>query len=158
MAITTKLELRQTHSLVMTPQLQQAIKLLQLSNMELVTFVEAELERNPLLERADPDETGNPAAEPAAEPVSAAKEAVEQNGSATPAETQSGEGETEGEEGDDWADLEAGDNRTDDLDAEPQDVFPDSDGFSPGVLKDSGWSSLGQGSRGSVDELSLIHI
>ena len=35
MAITTKLELRQTHNLVMTPQLQQAIKLLQLSNVEL---------------------------------------------------------------------------------------------------------------------------
>ena len=45
MAINTKLELRQTHSLVMTPQLQQAIKLLQLSNMELTAFVEAELER-----------------------------------------------------------------------------------------------------------------
>ena len=50
MAITTKLELRQTHNLVMTPQLQQAIKLLQLSNVELATFVETELERNPLLE------------------------------------------------------------------------------------------------------------
>ncbi len=60
MAITTKLELRQTHSLVMTPQLQQAIKLLQLSNMELASFVETELERNPLLERAEPDETGSP--------------------------------------------------------------------------------------------------
>ena len=71
MAITTKLELRQTHSLVMTPQLQQAIKLLQLSNMELASFVEAELERNPLLERADPDETG-PVAEPAVEPATAA--------------------------------------------------------------------------------------
>ncbi len=156
MAITTKLELRQTHSLVMTPQLQQAIKLLQLSNMELVTFVEAELERNPLLERADPDETGNPAAEPAAEPVSAAKEAVEPNGSGAPAETQSGEGEAEGGDGDDWADLETGDNRTDDLDAEPQDVFPDADGFSPGVIKDSGWSTLGQGSRASVDEDSNL--
>ena len=61
MAITTKLELRQTHNLVMTPQLQQAIKLLQLSNMELASFVETELERNPLLERADPEETGGPA-------------------------------------------------------------------------------------------------
>ena len=60
MAFTTKLELRQSHSLVMTPQLQQAIKLLQLSNMELTTFVEAELERNPLLEREDTDETGAP--------------------------------------------------------------------------------------------------
>ncbi len=40
----------------MTPQLQQAIKLLQLSNLELISFVETELERNPLLERADADE------------------------------------------------------------------------------------------------------
>ena len=43
MAFTTKLELRQSHSLVMTPQLQQAIKLLQLSNMELAAFVEPSL-------------------------------------------------------------------------------------------------------------------
>ncbi|WP_109261784.1 RNA polymerase factor sigma-54 [Hyphobacterium indicum] len=46
-----KLEMRQGQSLVMTPQLQQAIKLLQLSNIELSAFVEEELERNPLLER-----------------------------------------------------------------------------------------------------------
>ena len=45
-----RLELRQSQSLVMTPQLQQAIKLLQLSNMELAAYVEQELERNPLLE------------------------------------------------------------------------------------------------------------
>jgi RNA polymerase sigma-54 factor len=37
----------------MTPQLQQAIKLLQLSNLELAAFVESELEENPLLERED---------------------------------------------------------------------------------------------------------
>ncbi len=48
-----KLEMRQGQSLVMTPQLQQAIKLLQLSNIELSAFVEEELERNPLLERDD---------------------------------------------------------------------------------------------------------
>ena len=63
MAVTTRLELRQSQTLVMTPQLQQAIKLLQLSNMELATFVDQELERNPLLERADaegaPAETGD---------------------------------------------------------------------------------------------------
>ncbi len=52
MALTPRLELRQGQSLVMTPQLQQAIKLLQLSNMELAAYVEAELEKNPLLERA----------------------------------------------------------------------------------------------------------
>jgi RNA polymerase sigma-54 factor len=60
MAITTKLELRQSQQLVMTPQLQQAIKLLQLSNLELNEFVDAELERNPLLER---DEENGPAPE-----------------------------------------------------------------------------------------------
>lgn len=53
MAVTTRLELRQSQTLVMTPQLQQAIKLLQLSNLELTAFVDQELERNPLLERAD---------------------------------------------------------------------------------------------------------
>jgi RNA polymerase sigma-54 factor len=53
MAISAKLEFRQGQQLVMTPQLQQAIRLLQLSNIELNAFVEAELERNPLLERDD---------------------------------------------------------------------------------------------------------
>ncbi|CCE09459.1 RNA polymerase sigma-54 factor [Bradyrhizobium sp. STM 3843] len=52
MALTQRLEFRQSQSLVMTPQLMQAIKLLQLSNLDLATFVEDELERNPLLERA----------------------------------------------------------------------------------------------------------
>src|ERR1700710_1847210 len=46
-----RLEIRQGQSLVMTPQLQQAIKLLQLSNIELAEYCEAELEKNPLLER-----------------------------------------------------------------------------------------------------------
>jgi RNA polymerase sigma-54 factor len=53
MAANQRLELRQGQSLVMTPQLQQAIKLLQLSNMELTAYVETELERNPLLERVE---------------------------------------------------------------------------------------------------------
>ena len=53
MALAQKLLLRQTQALVMTPQLMQAIKLLQLSNLELTAYVEAELERNPLLERAE---------------------------------------------------------------------------------------------------------
>ncbi|CAA2137030.1 RNA polymerase factor sigma-54 [Hyphomicrobium sp. ghe19] len=54
MALSAKLELRQGQQLVMTPQLQQAIRLLQLSNLELTEFVDSELERNPLLERDDP--------------------------------------------------------------------------------------------------------
>lgn len=53
MAMIPRLELRQGQALVMTPQLQQAIKLLQLSNFELQEFVEGELERNPLLEREE---------------------------------------------------------------------------------------------------------
>src|SRR3978361_2071707 len=51
MALGTRLEMRQGQSLVITPQLQQAIKLLQLSSIELETYLEAELERNPLLQR-----------------------------------------------------------------------------------------------------------
>ena len=65
MALAARMEIRQGTSLVITPQLQQAIKLLQLSNIELDAFVEGELERNPLLVRdegeADPD--AGPAAE-----------------------------------------------------------------------------------------------
>ncbi|MTI10459.1 RNA polymerase factor sigma-54 [Curvivirga aplysinae] len=53
-----RLDIRQSQSLVMTPQLQQAIKLLQMSHTELAGFVESELEQNPMLERdegqADP--------------------------------------------------------------------------------------------------------
>ncbi len=54
MAIGPRLDLRQSQSLVMTPQLRQAIQLLQFNNLEAAAFVEQELERNPLLER---DET-----------------------------------------------------------------------------------------------------
>jgi RNA polymerase sigma-54 factor len=55
MALNQRLEIRQGQGLVMTPQLQQAIKLLQMSNLELQVFVEQELERNPLLEREETD-------------------------------------------------------------------------------------------------------
>ncbi|MCK5283988.1 MAG: RNA polymerase factor sigma-54 [Alphaproteobacteria bacterium] len=51
--ISQKLDIRQSQQLVMTPQLQQAIKLLQLSNMELAEFVEEEMEKNPLLEKGE---------------------------------------------------------------------------------------------------------
>ena len=56
MALTQRLEIRQSHALVMTPQLMQAIKLLQLSNLDLAAYVEGELERNPLLERTGEDD------------------------------------------------------------------------------------------------------
>src|SRR6202035_5198430 len=71
MALIQKLLIRQSQTLVMTPQLMQAIKLLQLSHLDLASYVEDEMERNPLLERpaeAAPggggaeDEPGAPAA------------------------------------------------------------------------------------------------
>src|SRR4051794_15352228 len=67
MALSARLEIRQGQGLVITPQLQQAIKLLQLSNLELDAFVEAELERNPLLQREERD--AEPEAEAPAEPA-----------------------------------------------------------------------------------------
>ncbi|WP_209877838.1 RNA polymerase factor sigma-54 [Azospirillum soli] len=59
MALSQRLDLRQAQTLVMTPQLQQAIKLLQLSNIELSDFVDREIEQNPLLERdSGPGDSG----------------------------------------------------------------------------------------------------
>ena len=59
-----RLEVRQGQGLVITPQLQQAIKLLQLSNLELEAFVEGELERNPLLQRDEGEAAGDGPNEP----------------------------------------------------------------------------------------------
>jgi RNA polymerase sigma-54 factor len=59
MALSQRLDIRQSQALVMTPQLQQAIKLLQLSNLELVAYVEGELEQNPLLESDDRPSDGS---------------------------------------------------------------------------------------------------
>ncbi|MGA9658463.1 MAG: RNA polymerase factor sigma-54 [Asticcacaulis sp.] len=55
MSLGQRLEIKQGQGLVITPQLQQAIKLLQLSNLELESVIEAELERNPLLQRDEAD-------------------------------------------------------------------------------------------------------
>ncbi|MEX0297722.1 MAG: RNA polymerase factor sigma-54 [Kordiimonas sp.] len=63
MALTPRLDLRQSQQLVMTPQLQQAIKLLQLSNLELSDYVSQEVERNPLLEVGEPSSTDSNNAE-----------------------------------------------------------------------------------------------
>lgn len=50
MALTPRLELRQQQKLVMTPQLQQAIRLLQMNNLELSAHLNEEMQRNPLLD------------------------------------------------------------------------------------------------------------
>ena len=67
MALGQRLELKQGQGLVITPQLQQAIKLLQLSNLELEAVIETELERNPLLQRDDSDPVGDSEGETSAE-------------------------------------------------------------------------------------------
>jgi len=63
MALTPRLDMRQSQSLVMTQQLQQAIKLLQLSNLELGEYIETELEKNPMLERDEGDRDQDDAGE-----------------------------------------------------------------------------------------------
>ncbi|MGU3315211.1 RNA polymerase factor sigma-54 [Sphingomonas sp. M6A6_1c] len=60
MSLAPRLDLRQSQSLVMTPQLQQAIKLLALSNLEIEGFIAEEVEKNPLLEAAQTDEIVRP--------------------------------------------------------------------------------------------------
>ena len=130
MALSAKLELRQGQSLVMTPQLQQAIKLLQLSNLELCAFVEAELERNPLLER---EETPSFGEEPSEGPDSP------------------GDGEA-ALDADQW--LEQGRGAADpagDLDTAYDNVDPHASASDAAVAPDSGWASLRTSSTSSFD-------
>lgn len=126
MALSTKLELRQGQQLVMTPQLQQAIRLLQLSNMELVEFVEQEIERNPLLERDETPEGGREAA------------AAEERDSAA----DKPEAESQGDE--QWLDLERSETAAAaSLDTDIDNVFPDTPSMDlGGDPNGSGWASL----------------
>jgi RNA polymerase sigma-54 factor len=130
MALTAKLELRQGQQLVMTPQLQQAIRLLQLSNIELNQFVEAELERNPLLEMDEAAES----------PALAEREA--------PAKASNGS--TDDEEG--WLDLgKPNAGASDSLDADFTNVFPDA-GAAQTPPQDSGWASVRQRNGATSDD------
>jgi RNA polymerase sigma-54 factor len=112
--------MRQGQSLVMTPQLQQAIKLLQLSNLELNDYVEQELEKNPLLERDEREQAPNEERGEAAE---------------APAENET---------------LDAALSREDfskaeDMDSEREDKYPE-DAAPQGPLTD--WTTLKSGARG----------
>jgi RNA polymerase sigma-54 factor len=91
MALDLKQTVRLSQQLVMTPQLQQAIRLLQLSRLELANTIQQELEENPILEEAledepaagvelSPEELAAPegaAAEAAPEPVEGAEPSTE---------------------------------------------------------------------------------
>ncbi len=134
MALTQRLQIRQSQALVMTPQLLQAIKLLQLSNLDLVAYVEGELERNPLLDRsADDEATGEPE-------------------TAQTADSPSADGET-------WNAGESeptGDTTEDRLDTRLEDVFPDdAEPIRPraaeGPAGYSEWAGVGPGGRNDGD-------
>jgi RNA polymerase sigma-54 factor len=139
MALTQKLLIRQSQALVMTPQLMQAIKLLQLSNLDLTAYVEHELERNPLLERSGEEA---PTGEAAPEGV--------QGPEAGNGEAQSG----------DWIGQELETSRSaieDRLDTGLENVFPD-DGppppERPRMQEAAGyadWSGVGSGGREGGD-------
>jgi len=139
MALSTKLELRQGQQLVMTPQLQQAIRLLQLSNIELLAYVDTELERNPLLEQDDGVES-TPRAETEAAEFSKSEEPA-----APPAQE-----ETWLDLGKPVADAEGT------YDTDYDNVYPDAaQAETGGPENGSGWANLRQRSSGSDDEVNL---
>lgn len=72
MALSAKLQLRQSQTLTMTPQLMQSIRLLQFTHAELERFIEEEVEKNPLLERPGAQADEEPRREPQPADVSAA--------------------------------------------------------------------------------------
>jgi len=77
MALGPRLDIRQSQSLVLTPQLTQAIRLLQLSNLELEAVIAEEMAKNPLLEASSSDEDSGSEAPTAAENVDFNDEPVE---------------------------------------------------------------------------------
>ncbi len=133
MALSQRLEFRQTQALVMTPQLMQAIKLLQLSSLDLAAYVEGELERNPLLERANDDDAPAPGAEAP--------------------ETAAAERDEETEPTADWIgeDLETSRSSMEQgLGTELENVFPDDGGEKTAAVEMpppaySEWSGVGSG-------------
>ncbi|MGQ0673337.1 MAG: RNA polymerase factor sigma-54 [Hyphomicrobium sp.] len=165
MAFSAKLELRQGQQLVMTPQLQQAIRLLQLSNFELVEFVEAELERNPLLERED---QGEAAAKDSSgiDDSSPADSRSAENGAAENGHDGVRDGGAEGDSdgdlfngsddqrGDEWLDLaKPGGDAASALDTDLGNVFPDTAPAELGASGDlAGWATLRQRSSSFDDD------
>lgn len=91
MALSAGLQLRQSQSLVMTPQLMQSIRLLQFSHLELTRFIEQEVERNPLLElvapESDADQAGDHQDNGAAEPDAAGEDARDEGMWAEPTQS-----------------------------------------------------------------------
>ena len=131
MALTQRLQIRQSQALVMTPQLMQAIKLLQLSNLDLVAYVEAEIERNPLLDNSAESEAGP--AEPA--------EAQPGDAPAADGENWNGDGAEPSRTGTE----DRADNHVDDTSADNS--APGRPRTSDGPAGYSEWAGVGSGGR-----------
>jgi RNA polymerase sigma-54 factor len=116
----------------MTPQLQQAIKLLQLSNMELMEFVEEELERNPLLEHSESDEQAERRSGDAGEK----QEDANQN--------ESGDASQGDEEKLDLTTNQVQRDAENVFDTDAENVFPEAADPAPALVGDN-WSSVGSG-------------
>ncbi len=139
MALSSRLELRQGQSLVMTPQLQQAIKLLQLSNMELMEFVEGELERNPLLENSENDEPAERRSGDAGEKKEGGNE------------SQNNDGAPQDEENLDLTTNQVQRDTESVFDTDAENVFPETVDPAPTPVGKS-WSSVGStGGSGGAD-------
>ncbi|EGD59706.1 RNA polymerase factor sigma-54 [Novosphingobium nitrogenifigens DSM 19370] len=139
MALGPRLDIRQTQSLVMTPQLQQAIKLLTLSNLEVEAFIGEALEANPLLDLAESG--GSEAARPGEAPDAPSGEELRRTHlESSPVDQLVGEGR-------------AAEDRP--LDIDPATLDRDRDtgdgavGDDPPRLVDSGdWGAAGAGGEG----------
>ncbi|HWL31022.1 MAG TPA: RNA polymerase factor sigma-54 [Xanthobacteraceae bacterium] len=146
MALTQRLQMRQSQALVMTPQLMQAIKLLQLSNLDLAAYVEGEIEKNPLLERADDGAADGLAESPGAPP--------EADGSAV-----DGEGAAADRIDDS---LETSRSAIEErLGTDLENEFPDEPGANPdagALAPPSDWSGVGAGGheRGDINLESFV--
>ena len=148
MSLSAKLELKHGQKLVMTPQLQQAIKLLQLSNFELSQFVETELERNPLLERDDSDEDGDAASPSLGDQDGGERSQGDTSDKEHPESDTPGSGEASGN--DTWTDIGAqASDPVGTFDTELDNVYPDTS-ISELQLGQTGLSGMSKGSSNAT--------
>ena len=139
MALSAKLQLRQSQSLVMTPQLMQSIRLLQFTHAELEAFIDQEIERNPLLDRRDTDEPARPEDGPDHEPpASVPEETAEWFATDAPPSSES---------------------FSETLDSTLENVFPDDNGARDPVGPDlaASWKS-GTGTGAAPDDFDLEDV
>lgn len=150
MALSPKLDLRQTQALVMTPLLMQSIRLLQLTHVELEQFIEQEIEKNPLLERAETNDEHFSLSE---QGFGADRNSSDDGefGRSTMSGDLDAEGNRSSEPGDHW--LESGEitssgSMSDTFDSSLENIFPDDPGthdFIAGDLASQWKSSSGDG-------------